>query len=65
MTAKEFLALRKSTGLSQERFGWLLGVSYQTVRKWERGEIAIRPVQEAGICTIVERHQKAQKQKDD
>lgn len=35
-TAKQALALRKKTGLTQTEFGARLGVKMLTVRRWER-----------------------------
>lgn len=37
MNSKEIAELRKSFGLSQTDFAWLLNVSVQTVQGWEQG----------------------------
>jgi DNA-binding transcriptional regulator YiaG len=37
ITAEEIKKLRKQLGLSQESFAQLVGVSFQTINRWERG----------------------------
>ncbi len=37
MTGEEVKEMRKDFGLSQERFAHLIGVSLQTVNRWEKG----------------------------
>lgn len=38
MNASEIKELRKKLGLAQEKFATLVGVSRNTVTKWEKGE---------------------------
>jgi DNA-binding transcriptional regulator YiaG len=38
MKPEEILALRKRTGLSQERFSEKVGVSTRTIHMWEQGK---------------------------
>lgn len=50
MTGKEIREWRKQMGLTQERLAQLIGVSFQTVNRWERGifkpsNLAIEKVQ--------------------
>ncbi len=42
MTNEEIKALRKSTGLTQEQFAHLVGVTTHTVSKWEK---TVKPAQ--------------------
>ena len=37
MTDEEIKEWRKQMGLTQERLAQLIGVSFQTVNRWERG----------------------------
>ncbi len=37
MTPEEIKALRVGLGLTQERFAALLGISFSTVNRWEKG----------------------------
>lgn len=39
MTKDDIYVIRNSLGLTQEKFGQLLGVHPMTVSKWERGEL--------------------------
>lgn len=36
--------LRKLTGLTQEQFGLLVGVSYETISRWENGRMQPSPL---------------------
>lgn len=46
MTAKQLMAARKKLGLSQEKLGHAIGVSYRTVIKWEKGA-GVRKIKDA------------------
>lgn len=41
MNGSELRQRRRAMGLSQESLGRLLGISRNTIARWERGEIAI------------------------
>lgn len=43
MTPKALLALRHRLGLSQAELATLIGVASNTVARWERGELGMRP----------------------
>jgi DNA-binding transcriptional regulator YiaG len=43
MTGSELRRLRRRLTLSQAKFAALLGTTANTVARWERGEMAIRP----------------------
>lgn len=51
--AERIQALRARTGLSLERFAALLGVSWQTVRQWERGTQSVSLVRCADALAAV------------
>ncbi len=54
MTSEELLKLRKSTGLTQQQFGVIvLGVTGETVGRWEREEYKISDLMAVGIRTQV------------
>ncbi len=36
-TGRYIAARRRAAGMTQERLGELLGISYKTVSRWERG----------------------------
>jgi DNA-binding transcriptional regulator YiaG len=38
MTPKRIKAIRRSYALTQVKFSELLGINYETLRKWEKGE---------------------------
>lgn len=39
MTPDEIIALRKSLGLSQERFAYIIGTTTTTINRWESGKV--------------------------
>ena len=56
MTSTELKDLRTKTGLSQERFARLLGVSVMTVWRWEKGDRKISALKARGIVQVVTEH---------
>lgn len=44
--------LRKTTGLSQERFAQILGISFGTVQKWEIGLFNPSRMAQEKICAL-------------
>lgn len=50
----QLLAIRKATGLSQERLAQQLGVSFVSVNRWERGAATASPAQAAKIAGLHE-----------
>ena len=64
MRPLELKELRAKTKMSQARFGvLLLGVTGDTVGRWERGEHPILPLIEAGIRAKVRAHLNAERRK--
>ena len=59
MTKTQIYEIRDNLGLTQEKFGELLGVHPMTVSKWERGELEPTPYQ----LKFLENFQKAAKEK--
>ncbi|MFA4972319.1 MAG: hypothetical protein WC683_06875 [bacterium] len=57
MSGEAVLALRKGLGLSQERMGRLLNVSWHTVKRWER--YGIPAVKAAGVKAMLENQKMA------
>lgn len=47
-----FASMRKRLGLSAQQLGALIGVTGQTVYKWEKGEAKPRPAQLAAIAAV-------------
>ena len=43
MKPSDIKGLRQGLGLSQGRFAALVGVASNTVARWERGELGMRP----------------------
>lgn len=43
MTPRTLKRLRRELGLSQAKFADLVGVTANTVARWERGELGMRP----------------------
>jgi len=43
MTGDEVRRLRERLGVTQARLGEMLGVARNSVARWERGEMGIRP----------------------
>jgi transcriptional regulator with XRE-family HTH domain len=43
LTGKQLLRLRRRLGLSQAGMAALVGVPANTIARWERGEMAMRP----------------------
>lgn len=60
MTGAELRKRRKDLNLTQAELGRLLGVSGNTVARWERDEIAFAPYLELALETL-ERRLKARK----
>ena len=52
MTPKQLLVFRKRLNLTQAEFGKLVGVSSNTVARWERGEIGMHTLREAQIESL-------------
>jgi len=52
MNSKYIQDLRKSLGLSRERFGRLINVSHSTIRNWERGYNKPSPLAEEKLEKI-------------
>ncbi len=63
MIAHELKRLRQRTGLSQEHFAALLGVTGMTVSRWERGQHRIDNLTAAGIRFTLMRWRKRKKKK--
>jgi transcriptional regulator with XRE-family HTH domain len=61
MKATELKLIRSALGLTQAQFAQLLGVHEITVSKWERGQGAPSPYQQA----LIQSFSKAQKQSPD
>lgn len=53
MSAGDFAAARAALGLTVREFARNLGLSHQTVMRWERGEGAVRPDVAAGVRALV------------
>lgn len=53
MSAADFVAAREHLGLTVREFARNLGLSHQTVMRWERGEGAVRPDVAAGVRALV------------
>lgn len=53
MTPEELKAIREAMGLSQGKLGERLGVTYETVGRWERGIIAIDARTEFAVRWLV------------
>lgn len=51
-TAAEIRRLRKAAKLTQAALAARLGVSLQTVSRWERGECDVKPLHMAGLRTL-------------
>ena len=49
MTARQLAALRRKLKVSQEKFAQLVGVSWRTINRWEKGEYPIPEEQAAKI----------------
>jgi transcriptional regulator with XRE-family HTH domain len=49
MTAAELVDLRSATGLSQAKFGKLIGKSRETISRYERGIFAIHEAVDIAI----------------
>jgi DNA-binding transcriptional regulator YiaG len=56
MTGKELREVRSELGLSQRGFAELVGVSPNTVARWERGELAMRATTSRFIELIAKQH---------
>lgn len=54
-TGEKIKVSRERRGLTQERLGELLGVSYQAVGKWEKGISLPSSDKIAGLCSILGR----------
>lgn len=52
MSGADIKKIREALGLSQQRFGQLLGVHWVTVSRWERGELRPSAYQEQLISTF-------------
>ena len=64
MDSDELKKLRASTGLSQQKFGVLvLGVTGETVSRWERGDHTIDGLRARGIRAVVKEYLAKQKRK--
>ncbi len=44
MTAKEIKELRKSLGLTQDKFAYKLGIASSTIYFWESGRVSPSPL---------------------
>lgn len=53
MKAHEIKAIRERAMLSRAEFARLLGVTYHTVAKWERGEATPAPYLEPALITLI------------
>jgi DNA-binding transcriptional regulator YiaG len=60
MTAREVLQWRRRLKLSQAGFARLVGVHKNTVARWERGELGIRPTS-ARLIALVARERMSKK----
>lgn len=55
MTAKQIQTARRRLNLTQEAFARILGVSYVTVNRWEKGKHRPSPVWVEKINALLER----------
>jgi hypothetical protein len=53
MSAEDFAGARERMGLTVREYARTLGLSHQTVMRWERGEGAVRPDVAAGVRALV------------
>lgn len=51
-SANRLIALREKVGITQAQMASLLGVSYQSVHKWEKGDAKPRAAQLQGIASV-------------
>jgi DNA-binding transcriptional regulator YiaG len=51
---KSVKTLRRDLGMTQTEFGKLVGVARNTVARWERGELGMRPTTKRLITILVE-----------
>jgi transcriptional regulator with XRE-family HTH domain len=58
MTADQFKALRKRTGLTQVDVAGRLGVDPMTISRWERGLHPINPLAVPGIRAALQQKQR-------
>lgn len=54
----EIQKLRKQLGVSQERFAKMLGVSFMTVNRWEKGLFTPSPMAEEKLDQILSNHRR-------
>ena len=52
MKAEETKQWRESLGLTKSAFARMLGVTYQTVRRWEAGEVQPSPIAQHLLAEI-------------
>jgi DNA-binding transcriptional regulator YiaG len=63
MTSKDIRRLRKQLGLSQSEFAELVGVTANTVARWERGEMGLRTTT-VKLLEILATSRRARKRKE-
>jgi transcriptional regulator with XRE-family HTH domain len=54
MTPRQLIEFRKRLGLTQKAFAKHIGVAPNTVARWERGEIGMRPSTERLLQLLVQ-----------
>ena len=65
MTPPDLRRLRRRLGVSQARFAALVGVTSNTVARWERGELGMRPTTDRLIRLVAkDPHRKAKLKKE-
>lgn len=64
LSPDEIRVLREQTGLSQARFGQLLGVTGGSVAHWEAGVRTPQPIYHAGLLRLKEKVAQSKNPKD-
>ncbi len=64
LSPAEIKALRQETGLSQSKFGQLLGVTGGSVAHWESGIRTPPPIYHAGLLRLKEKVKKSKSPKE-
>lgn len=62
VTASELKELRTSAGLSQPALAALVGVSPNTIARWERGELAMSPTSQVALRCVLTHSRRPKRQ---